>query len=113
MPPPLAEPAPFADDDRQVGLVDGLLDQAPVVVVAQAAAGDLLGRHQGERHHVVAEATRRRSGLGLDLGLGVGQHAIALRLGLAQELLTLLLALLAALLAQRSASLRASARRVR
>ena len=87
-------------DGREVRLVDRLLDQAPVVLVAQALARDLLGRQQRQRDDVVAQAARRGAGLGVDLDLGVGQDALALALGLGDELRALALALLAALLAQ-------------
>jgi len=50
--------------DREVDLLERLLDQAALVVLVERLAGDLLGGEHGERRDLLADLVERPAGLG-------------------------------------------------
>ena len=83
-----------------------------MVLVAEALARDLLGRHEGQGYDVVPEAACRGTGLGVDLHLGIRQDALPLGLRLVHELGSWRSPSLRPCSRSLSASLRASVSRV-
>ena len=88
----------------EVDLVDGLVDQAALVVLVEHLAGDLLGRDERQLDHLAADLLDEPLVLGLDrlavlleppleIGVGLLDRALPLRLadapGLRQDLLGL------------------------
>src|SRR5215217_5741759 len=79
-------PALPAAQRREVELLEGLLDQALLVVLVERLAGHLLGRHDREVGDLVADLLDRAPGLGVDVAPGLLHELLALQLGLLERL---------------------------
>src|SRR5580765_6335476 len=68
--------------DAEVELADRLIDQAPLILVVERLAGDLLGRDEAQFGHLRADHLERAPGLGVDLALRLLHPPLPVDLGL-------------------------------